>query len=416
MVMHELPRRDAWDSLPPPAPPPAQVVPALPALSGPVVSRTAQNTTFWTSLTRAERRDFVRVSDRYSVPAGRVLWREGAPADHALLIRSGEVEVCVGRYGAERVVAYRRDGSLIGERAALTYRRRSATVVAARPTKFYRISSEDFQAFLAAHPRLLDVLETQVYERLVEAPARPEPVAVLDDEHDLPTRPYPPPRPAGADRAEPAGRRSARPAFRHPEAPAVQPLAPTGWADRMCSVVYTDVAGFGGGHRSDDDRLRVRAIMYTILRRVFDASDVPWAACHREDRGDGALIVVPPEIPPRSLLDPLLAALAAELAEHNHRSSPALAVQLRLALHVGPVTPDAHGVSGLAIIRAARLLEARELKDRMAATGADLGFITTSYVHEHVLTSEHGPLGKRAFQSVAVRVKETEEHGWMRLW
>jgi hypothetical protein len=36
--------------------------------------------------------------------------------------------------------------------------------------------------------------------------------------------------------------------------------------------------------------------LYELLQKAFDGSDIPWADCFHEDRGDGALIVVPPYI------------------------------------------------------------------------------------------------------------------------
>ena len=69
------------------------------------------------------------------------------------------------------------------------------------------------------------------------------------------------------------------------------------WAEPLnCSIVFTDVAGFSDPVRTDGDRDVVRAAMYEILRSAFEASGVSWAACYREDRGDGAIIVVPPTI------------------------------------------------------------------------------------------------------------------------
>src|SRR5438094_6410690 len=79
------------------------------------------------------------------------------------------------------------------------------------------------------------------------------------------------------------------------------------WREPLnCSIVFTDVAGFSDPVRNDGDRDVVRAAMYEILRSCFDAAGVPWAGCYREDRGDGAVIVVPPTISTQRLVDPQL--------------------------------------------------------------------------------------------------------------
>jgi hypothetical protein len=108
------------------------------------------------------------------------------------------------------------------------------------------------------------------------------------------------------------------------------------WREPLnCAIVFTDVAGFSDPVRNDGDRDVVRAAMYEILRSCFDAAGVPWAACYREDRGDGAVIVVPPTISTHRLVDPLMAELAGRLRQYNRRASEVVRIQLRVALHAG---------------------------------------------------------------------------------
>jgi hypothetical protein len=137
--------------------------------------------------------------------------------------------------------------------------------------------------------------------------------------------------------------------------------------------------------RNDGDREVVRAAMYEILRSCFDAAGVPWAGCYREDRGDGAVIVVPPTISTHRLVDPLLAELAGRLRQYNRRASDVVRIQLRVALHVGPVARDSEGLTGQAVITAARIVDAPVLKARLAAEHADLIFAASDYVYDHVV-------------------------------
>ncbi|POM26720.1 Cyclic nucleotide-binding domain protein [Actinomadura rubteroloni] len=457
--------------------------------------------TFWDALTAQERHELSSLSDHVDMPADRVLWEEGALADHALVILRGSVRVWVERDGCRRTLAVRGAGSLIGERAELGRRTRSAGVVTLEQVRMLRVPAGLFAAFLSVHARLHGVLERQMYARLGEnAPGRltrvrltiqhPGGVALPDSGDDVhvatrpipglpaanrlgdecvagaghsstwplalpdlveddtdgePTRPYPaprdgwrlgdhydpntpsdtgphaaPPAPAPADDGVVPGltaRYAVVEAGAGPSAldggAAPRPMAdPSGWAGRMCAILFTDVAGFSGPHRTDEDRYHVRHIMYDMLRAGFTASGVPWAACYHEDRGDGAFIVVPAEIPPRALVSPLLPLLADALRRHNHRSSAAFTVQLRVAMNIGQVYPDAEGMSGLAIIRTARMLDAPVLKKQMAGTGADLGFITSEFVYDAILAEGGGPW----FQRVPVRVKESKMTAWMRLW
>ncbi|WP_433467654.1 hypothetical protein [Spirillospora sp. CA-128828] len=187
------------------------------------------------------------------------------------------------------------------------------------------------------------------------------------------------------------------------------------WSGLNCSVLFCDVAGFGDPSRDDDDRRVVRDVTYGVLLSALDASGVASADLYREDRGDGALVVVSPAVPTASLVDPLAGHLAAALRGHNYRASHAVRVQLRVALHVGPVIPDAEGLGGQVIIQTARLLEAPVLKTALAASGADLGFIVSPFVYDAFVAHLHGPIDPRAFERVSVTVKETTTDAWMYL-
>lgn len=190
-------------------------------------------------------------------------------------------------------------------------------------------------------------------------------------------------------------------------------LAP--WSGLNCSVLFCDIAGFGDPSRDDEDRRVVRDVTYGILLSALEASDVPAADTYREDRGDGALVIASPAVPTASLVDPLAGHLAVALRRHNHRASAAVRVQLRVALHVGPVTPDAEGLNGQVIIQTARLLEAPVLKTALAETGADLGFIVSPFVYDAFVAHLHGPLDPGAFERVTLTVKETATEAWMYL-
>lgn len=176
------------------------------------------------------------------------------------------------------------------------------------------------------------------------------------------------------------------------------------WREPLnCSIVFTDVAGFSDPVRNDSDRDVVRAAMYEILRSAFEASGVPWAACYREDRGDGAVIVVPPTISTLRAVDPLVAELAGRLRQYNRRASEVVRIQLRVALHVGPVGKDAEGLTGQAVISAARIVDAPVIKARLAAEQADLVFAASDYVYDHVVRNCGGRVDPAAFEHLPSR-------------
>jgi hypothetical protein len=180
-----------------------------------------------------------------------------------------------------------------------------------------------------------------------------------------------------------------------------------------CSIFYTDVSGFGHPRRDDNDRATIRAALYRILEQVFDDSGVPWGGCIHEDRGDGVLTVVPPGMPTALLVDPLLPLLAADLRRYNRRAADPVRIALRAALHVGPVSADPNGLNGQALIHAARMLDAPALRKSLAATGAELAFITSDHVYQTVVRHAARLLDPDAFQPVRAHCKDAKLASWI---
>ena len=130
---------------------------------------------------------------------------------------------------------------------------------------------------------------------------------------------------------------------------------------------------------------------------------------------DGAVIVVPPTISTYRLVDPLMAKLADRLRQYNRRASEVVRIQLRVALHVGPVGRDAEGLTGQAVIAAARIVDAPVIKARLAAEQADLIFAALDYVYDHVVRSCAGRVDPAAFEHLECQVKELHVSVWAHL-
>jgi CRP-like cAMP-binding protein len=326
--------------------------------------------TFWQSLTTAEQEALEGCGQRRTYPRGTALCREAEPAESVFIINSGRTGIYAGRRGERRLIAIRKPGDIIGERAAFEVRLRSATVVAIEEVQALVIPTADFAVFLERHPGVVEVLERGIYDRLTE------------------------------DRRSMLG----------------EELIESGrWNGHNCSIFLADISGFGRLDRNDDDRRTIRNTVYAFLQEACENSQVPWPDCHREDRGDGALIIVPPSTPTRSVVDPLLACLAAALEQHNRQATPATRIQLRVALHVGPVVSEPQGVSGEAIILASRIIEAAKLKKELARTGAQLGVIVSPFVYESVIKHSPGDVDPNQYRQLRFRVKESNLAAWMYL-
>jgi class 3 adenylate cyclase len=192
--------------------------------------------------------------------------------------------------------------------------------------------------------------------------------------------------------------------------------APAPPADgQLCTVLAVDIAGFTASHRDDEIRLYLHEELYELLQKAFDGSGIPWARCFREDRGDGALIVVPPEIACKGIIDPLPERLRGLIRRHNHVSSPAAGIQLRAAAHIGPVEHDGHGFVGSDVNLLFRMLEARPLKRALAGTGAELALMVSEDVYRSLVCRCPSLVSPDAFQPVRFQVKRTRSRAWIYL-
>jgi hypothetical protein len=349
---------------------PAQGRPTRPGPRGLRVPRRrhAPSVSFWAALDPTEREAFRSVAFSRTFAAGARLIREGDPADHVVVILSGRTVICVEERGTDRVLAERGPGQLVGERGALQISVRSASVIALDTVQALVVRTSDFAAFISAHPRVLALVEGQVYDRLTEE-------AVRWGSYD-------------GHQAEPR-----------------QPL--TG---ENCTVILSDVVGFGARTRTDEDRRVIREALYSMTHTALqDLPDI-WSW---DDRGDGLLTVVPPVVPTAKVIAHLHKELPAALEEHNRAHRDSARIQLRVAIHVGPVATDTLGASGEAIIVTARMVEAPRFKEAMDKGRAHLGVIASTFIYDSVIRHD---LGLTGYSQVQVDVKESRLQAWMKLF
>lgn len=338
---------------------------------------------FWHSLEPAQRQAFISVACERTFARGARLMQEAEPANYVMVILRGWTRISVQEHGRERMIAELGPGQLVGERGALQVNVRSATVIALEKVHALVMKTEDFAGFIGAYPEVLDLIESQIYDRLTEDPASRGPGSSPDT--------YPPGAPGGP----------------LPEARRRYQLA-----GENCTVLLTDVVGFAAPYRSDRDRRIIRQADHDMMRTSLGPV---WSACVSEDQGDGLLIVVPPAIPTARVMECLHRELPAELRMHNRTYGKPVRIQLRIAVNAGPVMGDSLGMSGEAIIRATRLLDAPVLKEAIRSTGASLGIIASDFVYDTAIRQVEGWIDPDRYEAVLVAVKETSIPAWMRL-
>jgi class 3 adenylate cyclase len=173
------------------------------------------------------------------------------------------------------------------------------------------------------------------------------------------------------------------------------------------------VTAFSAPHRSEAHRLIIRREGTAMMQAALGPL---WDACIIEDRGDGLLLVAPSHIPTTRVIEAIQRELPVLLAAHNSTYAEGAQIQLRLAVNVGPVTTDAIGMSGDAIIRTTRLVDAPPLKTAMTETKRGLGIIVSEFVYETAVAHPSQLLAAERYLKVDVSLKGFQSPAWMRLY
>lgn len=179
-------------------------------------------------------------------------------------------------------------------------------------------------------------------------------------------------------------------------------------------ILVVDVERFGSPTRADPDRLVVREGLYRALPRALRSCGVSWSRCHVEDRGDGILLLAPPQLPKAPFVTSLPGELAKAVRQENARHSEPGHMRLRVALHAGEVSYDEHGVSAACINVAFRLLDAPALKSALAGSPGVLALAASTWFFDEVI--RHSAAASPAsYRPVRVTVKETSTVAWIAL-
>ena len=346
---------------------------------------------FWDVLDPTEREALRSVASWRTFAAGARLMEEGERADHVMVILGGQVEIRLHVDGSERVVAVRGLGQLVGERAALQVSVRSATVIALEMVSALVVQTKDFAAFISAHPRVLDIVQNQQYQRRAAGAPGYE---YEDNAADAPA--------GRVNDGQPEGNHSA----------GYSRKGPKNLTGENCTVILTDVANYGARTRTDNDRLLIREALFMMTQTALQG----FPGAQSEDRGDSFLTVVPPDASTARVLDQLTRELPGALERHNGTHGEAARFKLRLAVNVGPVVSHMGGVSGEAIIVAARLVEAPSFKRALTESNASLGVIASPFVYETIVRHGSDPREMASYFQVPVEVKETSTTAWVKLF
>lgn len=175
-----------------------------------------------------------------------------------------------------------------------------------------------------------------------------------------------------------------------------------------------DIAGYNNPNRTLAHLREVHEGLWSVLKGSFAETGVPWDVCFVENTGDGAMILLPPEIAKADLVAQLPERLHAELRRYNAVHSEAAQIQLRVALNAGEVQWGGQGAVGKAISATFRILDAPAAKAAQKATGADLALLASAMFYDDVVAQDPAA-APGEYARIPVSVKETSTIAWLRL-
>ncbi|HEX5119074.1 MAG TPA: hypothetical protein VFW65_28125 [Pseudonocardiaceae bacterium] len=180
------------------------------------------------------------------------------------------------------------------------------------------------------------------------------------------------------------------------------------------SIVAIDVEG--STTRTNMARARLRWVMYDLLETALEMAGIndQWRD-ELVDRGDGILALIKPvdEAPKTLLLAELMPTLGSLLACYN-TEYPAHALRMRAAVHAGEVHYDDRGCFGESVDLSCRLLDAPELRQRLAAADAPLILVVSEEIYRSVVRHGYAGIDGNAFEPlVRVQLGTVRYRGWV---
>ncbi|MEV4319481.1 hypothetical protein [Actinocrispum sp. NPDC049592] len=184
------------------------------------------------------------------------------------------------------------------------------------------------------------------------------------------------------------------------------------WRPEYRSIVVIDMVG--SGRWDDCAQLRSREALDVVVRAAFRAVGVEWGTLVVEDRGDGMILLVPPDVSKVDLLGPLVPTLAKGLREYNSVVGEGLRIRLRVAIHAGEVLRGPSGWVGTDLYLACRLVNSSPLyQELVRSPEVDLVVVVSQAMHDAVVRHGYPGIDRAAYTQVRVVAKEVETTAWL---
>lgn len=184
------------------------------------------------------------------------------------------------------------------------------------------------------------------------------------------------------------------------------------WTPALHRIIF-GVDMEGSTQQLNSAKGHLRRVMYDLTETAFRHADITKHRDRNVDRGDGLLTLIrADEVPKALLLDTVVPTLATLAAEHN-RLDPVRAVRLRVVVDAGEVHFDHRGQFGQSLDLACRLLDAGQVKRRLAQTTAPLVLVISDSLHRSTVTQGYDGIDVETFSPFSLRVGGRLHRGWI---
>lgn len=185
------------------------------------------------------------------------------------------------------------------------------------------------------------------------------------------------------------------------------------WTPALHRIIF-GVDMEGSTHRPNSIKGHLRRVMYDLTETALRHAGI--TNQHRErnvDRGDGLLALIRADnVPKALLLDTVVPTLARLLGEHN-QLAPEHALRLRTVVDAGEVHFDDRGQFGQSLDLACRLLDAGQVKRRLAEATAPLVLVVSDYIHESIVAQGYDGIDAASFSPFHLRIAGRPHRGWI---
>jgi hypothetical protein len=179
-------------------------------------------------------------------------------------------------------------------------------------------------------------------------------------------------------------------------------------------LVSVDAQGWGG--HDERRQFAIQRALVTVLDLAAEQAGLDRSSWIRQPSGDGELSLLPDTEPEPVVVDAFVRELSVALADHNHDLVPAAWLRLRMAVHHGVATRSDNGFVGQGVVLVSRLLESDPLRNALAAApDKALAVVLSTRVFDDVVAQRRTALSIQDFRKVAIQVKETAGHAWLRV-